>query len=255
MKRNSSGYERVIGLVTPALLVVLWEVAAHFKWIDVRFFPPPSSIVHQIGVLIASGELVANTFASLRRLALGMLLGGVPALFLGLAMGVSRPLRAAIDPLVSATYPIPKSAILPLVLLIFGLGEMSKVVMVALSAFYPILINTVLGVVNLDKVYLDVGHNYRANRWQIFRTIAFPGALPSIMAGIKLAMGMGLILIAISEMVAADDGIGYMIWNSWQVLTVDTMYVGLLVIAILGFVFSLVLDEIERMLIPWKTNA
>jgi ABC-type nitrate/sulfonate/bicarbonate transport system permease component len=255
MKRNSSGYERVIGLVTPALLVLLWEVAAHFKWIDVRFFPPPSSIVHQIGVLIASGELVANTFASLRRLALGMLLGGVPALFLGLAMGVSRPLRAAIDPLVSATYPIPKSAILPLVLLIFGLGEMSKVVMVALSAFYPILINTVLGVVNLDKVYLDVGHNYRANRWQIFRTIAFPGALPSIMAGIKLAMGMGLILIAISEMVAADDGIGYMIWNSWQVLTVDTMYVGLLVIAILGFVFSLVLDEIERMLIPWKTNA
>ena len=96
-------------------------------------------------------------------------------------------------------------------LLIFGLGEMSKIVMVALGAFYPILINTVLGVVNLDKVYLDVGHNYRANRWQVFRTIALPGALPSIMAGIKLAMGMGLILMAISEMVAANDGIGYMI--------------------------------------------
>jgi ABC-type nitrate/sulfonate/bicarbonate transport system permease component len=252
---KSNGFERFIGLLTPALLLLVWEGAAHFKLIDVRFFPPPSSIVHQIGVLIASGELATNTLASLRRLALGMLLGGVPALFLGLAMGVSRPLRAAIDPLVSATYPIPKSAILPLVLLIFGLGEMSKVVMVALGAFYPILINTVLGVVNLDKVYLDVGHNYRANRWQVFRTIALPGALPSIMAGIKLAMGMGLILIAISEMVAANDGIGYMIWNSWQVLTVDTMYVGLLVIAILGFVFSLVLDEIERMLIPWKTNA
>jgi len=252
---KSNGFERFIGLLTPALLLLVWEGAAHFKLIDVRFFPPPSSIVHQIGVLIASGELATNTLASLRRLALGMLLGGVPALFLGLAMGVSRPLRAAIDPLVSATYPIPKSAILPLVLLIFGLGEMSKVVMVALGAFYPILINTVLGVVNLDKVYLDVGHNYRANRWQVFRTIALPGALPSIMAGIKLAMGMGLILIAISEMVAANDGIGYMIWNSWQVLTVDTMYVGLLVIAILGFVFSLALDEIERMLIPWKTNA
>jgi NitT/TauT family transport system permease protein len=252
---KSKGFERVIGLVTPILLLLLWEAAAQLKWIDVRFFPPPSSIVHQIGVLVASGELATNTLASLRRLGLGMLLGGVPALFLGLAMGISRPLRAAIDPLVSATYPIPKSAILPLVLLIFGLGEMSKVVMVALGAFYPILINTVLGVVNLDKIYLDVGHNYRANRWQVFRTIALPGALPSIMAGIKLAMGMGLILIAISEMVAANDGIGYMIWNSWQVLTVDTMYVGLLVIAILGFVFSLVLDEIERMLIPWKTNV
>lgn len=255
MNSASKGFERVIGLVTPLLLLLAWEVAGRFSLIDVRFFPPPSNIVHQIGVLLASGELVTNTLASLRRLALGMLLGGIPALLLGLAMGISRPLRAAIDPLISATYPIPKSAILPLVLLIFGLGEMSKVVMVALGAFYPIVINTLVGVVNLDRIYLDVGHNFRASRWQVFRTIALPGALPSIMAGIKLAVGMGLILIAISEMVAANDGIGFMIWNAWQVLTVDTMYVGLLVIAILGFVFSVVLDQIERWLIPWKSSA
>jgi len=255
MNYASKGFERVIGIVTPLLLVVAWEIAGRFGLIDVRFFPPPSNIMHQVGVLLASGELMTNTLASLRRLALGMLLGGVPALLLGLAMGISRPLRAAINPLISATYPIPKSAILPLVLLIFGLGETSKVVMVALGAFYPIVINTMVGVVNLDRIYLDVGHNFRASRWQVFRTIALPGALPSIMAGIKLAAGMGLILIAISEMVAANDGIGFMIWNAWQVLTVDTMYVGLLVIAILGFVFSVVLDEIERWLIPWKSSA
>lgn len=255
MKSGSKGFERVIGVGTPLLLLAAWEIAGRFGLIDVRFFPPPSNIMHQVGVLLASGELVTNTLASLRRLALGMLLGGVPALLLGLAMGISRPLRAAIDPLISATYPVPKSAILPLVLLIFGLGETSKVVMVALGAFYPIVINTVVGVVNLDRIYLDVGHNFRASRWQVFRTIALPGALPSIMAGVKLAAGMGLILIAISEMVAANDGIGFMIWNAWQVLTVDTMYVGLLVIAILGFVFSFVLDEIERWLIPWKFNA
>lgn len=254
-KRSGLLGERFIGLLTPLVLLGLWEVAARMGLIDARFFPPPSSIVHTFGALVASGELWTNLLASLRRLFLGMLLGGVPALFLGLAMGISKPLRAAIDPLISATYPIPKSAILPLVLLIFGLGEMSKVVMVALGAFYPILINTVMGVANIDKIYLDVGHNYRASRWQVFRTIALPGALPSIMAGVKLAMGMGLILIAISEMVAASDGIGYMIWNAWQVLTVDTMYVGLLVIALLGFVFSVILDEIERMLIPWKAKA
>jgi NitT/TauT family transport system permease protein len=255
MTYGSKGFERIIGIVTPLLLLVAWEIAGRFGLIDVRFFPPPSNIMHQVGVLLASGELAANTIASLRRLALGMLLGGVPALLLGLAMGISRPLRAAIDPLISATYPIPKSAILPLVLLIFGLGETSKVVMVALGAFYPIVINTLVGVVNLDRIYLDVGHNFRASRWQVFRTIALPGALPSIMAGIKLAAGMGLILIAISEMVAANDGIGFMIWNAWQVLTVDTMYVGLLVIALLGFVFSVLLDEIERWLIPWKSNG
>ncbi|MCK1540957.1 ABC transporter permease [Bradyrhizobium sp. 179] len=255
MSSEVKGRDRLVGIATPVLLLGLWELAAHFGLLDVRFFPPPSAIVHQFGALIASGELGTNVMASLKRLGLGMLLGGIPALFLGLAMGVSRPLRAAIDPLISATYPIPKSAILPLVLLIFGLGEMSKVVMVALGAFYPIIINTVVGVANIDKIYLDVGHNYRANRWQVFRTIAFPGALPSIMAGVKLAVGMGLILIAISEMVAANDGIGYMIWNAWQVLTVDTMYVGLLVIAVLGFLFSIVLDEIEHRLIPWKARA
>ena len=246
---------RLIGIATPLLLLLAWEVAGDLGMIDIRFFPPPSRIAHQVGVLLASGELASNTLASLRRLGLGMLLGGVPALLLGLSMGISRPLRAAINPLISATYPIPKSAILPLVLLIFGLGETSKVVMVALGAFYPIVINTVVGVVNLDRIYLDVGHNFRAGKWQVFRTIALPGALPSIMAGIKLAAGMGLILIAISEMVASDDGIGFMIWNAWQVLTVDTMYVGLLVIAILGFVFSVLLDEIERWLIPWKSHA
>jgi NitT/TauT family transport system permease protein len=255
MNAPTRGFERAIGILTPLLLLAVWEVAGRLNLIDVRFFPPPSAIAHQIGVLLASGELVNNTLASLRRLTLGMLLGGIPALLLGLAMGISRPLRAALDPLISATYPIPKSAILPLVLLIFGLGEMSKVVMVALGAFYPIVINTIVGVTNLDRIFLDVGHNFRANRWQVFRTIALPGALPSIMAGVKLAAGMGLILIAISEMVASNDGIGFMIWNAWQVLTVDTMYVGLLVIAILGFVFSVLLDVVERWLIPWKFNA
>jgi len=149
---------------------------------------------------------------------LGLLLGGIPALFLGMTMGLSRPIRAAIDPLVSSTYPIPKSAILPLVLLIFGLGEISKVVMVALGAFYPILINTVSGVANIDRIYLDVGRNYRADQWQMLRTIA----LPSIVAGVKLGVGVGLILIAIAEMIGAKDGIGYMIWNAWQILSVET---------------------------------
>jgi NitT/TauT family transport system permease protein len=167
-------------------------------------------------------------------------------------MGLSRPLRSALNPLVAATYPIPKSAVFPLLLLIFGLGEASKVAMVALGIFYPVLINTVTGVSNISPIYLDVGHNFGAGRWQIFRTIAMPGALPSIMAGIKLGVGMGLILIVIAELTGANSGIGYMIWNAWQVLSVETMYVGLLLIAVLGFVFTIILDEIEVRLLPWK---
>jgi ABC-type nitrate/sulfonate/bicarbonate transport system permease component len=244
--------ERVVGIGSPLVLLGIWEACAQLGWIDVRFFPAPSHIVEQAWALSKTGALWTNLWASLQRLFWGFLLGGIPALALGILMGLYRPIRAAIDPLVSATYPIPKSAILPLVLLIFGLDEMSKIVMVALGVFYPVLINTVAGVRQIDRIYLDVGQNFRASRWQVFRTIALPGALPSIMAGIKLGIGMGLILIAIAEMVGAQSGLGYMIWNAWQILSVETMYVGLVVIALLGFLFTVALNEIEQWVLPWR---
>lgn len=249
--RAALSSEAVIGLLSPIVLLALWEVVARLGAIDTRFFPAPSAILAKLVELSASGELLAHLAASLQRLVIGVIVGGVPALFLGLAMGLSKPLRAAVDPLVAATYPIPKSAILPLLLLIFGLGEASKVAMVALGMFYPVLINTVAGVANIHRIYLEVGRNFGARGWQVFRTIALPGALPSILAGVKLGVGMGLILIVIAEMIGAKTGIGYMIWNAWQILTVDTMYVGLLVVAILGYVFSQALDALERRMVPW----
>ncbi len=244
--------ERVVGVGSPLVLLAVWEGCARLGWIDARFFPPPSHIVEQAWALSKTGALWTNLWASLQRLFWGFLLGGIPALALGILMGLYRPIRAAIDPLVSATYPIPKSAILPLVLLIFGLDEMSKIVMVALGVFYPVLINTVAGVRQIDRIYLDVGQNFHARRWQVFRTIALPGALPSIMAGVKLGIGMGLILIAIAEMVGAQSGLGYMIWNAWQILSVETMYVGLVAIALLGFLFTVVLNEVEQRVLPWR---
>jgi len=118
--------------------------------------------------------------------------------------------------------------------------------------FYPVLINSMAGVLQINRIYLDVGRNFHASRRQVFRTIALPGALPFIMTGVKLGVGMGLILIAIAEMIGAKSGLGYMIWNAWEILAVETMYVGLLVIAVLGFVFTLVLNEVERWVVPWK---
>lgn len=251
---SSSNRDRLINIMSPIGLLLLWELTVRIGLLDPRFFPAPSVILQQLVVLSASGELWENTWASLRRLFWGFLLGGIPALLLGISMGLSRVLRAVIDPLVSATYPIPKSAIMPLLLLIFGLGEGSKIVMVAIGVFYPVLINSMAGVLEISKIYLDVGHNFRASRWQMFRTIALPGALPLIISGIKLGVGMGLILIAIAEMIGAKSGLGYMIWNAWEILSVETMYVGLLVIAVLGFGFSLLLNELEHFAIPWKRN-
>jgi NitT/TauT family transport system permease protein len=241
-----------MSIASPLGLLVAWEVAARLHAIDTRFFPAPSSIAASLVALARSGELLDDTAISLQRMVLGFLLGGIPALVLGVVMGIYRPIRALVDPLIAATYPIPKSSILPLILLIFGLGEMSKVVMVAIGVFYPIAINATAGVLEINKIYLDVGKNFKAGRWDTFRTIALPGALPFIMTGVKLGAGLGLILIAIAEMVGAKSGIGYMIWSAWETFEVEKMYVGLFVIALIGFALTLALNELERWLIPWK---
>lgn len=244
--------DRIISVLSPLFCLLLWEIGARIGWIDTRFFPAPSHVFEFGMGLVQDGTLLTNTWVTLKRLFWGFLVGGIPALVIGLVMGLFRPVRAAIEPLIAATYPIPKSAIMPLILLIFGLDEGSKIAMVAIGVFYPIVINTVAGVLEINKIYLEVGRNFRASSWQLFRTVALPGALPFILTGVKLGVGMGLILITIAEMMGAQSGLGYMIWNAWQVLSVETMYVGLFMIAIIGFVLTFALNELERFVIPWK---
>lgn len=251
---SSRRLERTLAALTPIGLLLIWELAARTGVIDTRFFPAPSAIFHQMLVLAGSGELGANTWASMRRLFIGFWVGLVPGLVLGIVMGLYRPVRAALQPLVSGTYPIPKSALLPLILLIFGLGESSKIVMVAIGVFYPVALNTAAGVMNVAPIYYDVADNFGASRWNVFRKVAIPGAMPNILTGTQLGVGLGLILIAIAEMVGARSGLGYMIWNAWQVYSVETMYVGLLVIAVIGYILAMLLGAIGSRLTPW-TNG
>lgn len=247
------GRDRILSVASPIGLLLIWELAARFGFIDTRFFPAPSSIIALLIAMVKSGELVVHTMTSLKRLFWGTVIGGIPALVLGVIMGLNRPIRAVFDPLIAATYPIPKSSILPLALLIFGLGEASKIFMVAIGVFFPVAINATTGVLEINKIYLDVGRNYKADRWNTFWTIALPGALPVIMTGFKLGVGIGLILIAVAEMIGAKSGLGYMIWAAWETFSVEQMYVGLFVIALIGFVLTVLLNELERFIIPWKS--
>jgi NitT/TauT family transport system permease protein len=245
--------DRLLSIASPVGLLLLWEICAHVGFIDTRFFPAPSSVIVALIEMVKSGALITHTAVSLQRLAWGTLLGGAPALVLGIVMGLNRPVRAIFDPLIAATYPIPKSAILPLALLIFGLGEASKIFMVAIGVFFPVAINATTGVLEINKIYLDVGQNFKASRWNTFWTIALPGALPVIMTGFKLGIGIGLVLIAVAEMIGAKSGLGYMIWSAWETFSVEQMYVGLFTIAIIGYVITLGLNELERLIVPWKT--
>jgi ABC-type nitrate/sulfonate/bicarbonate transport system permease component len=250
---NRRSRERIISFLSPIALLLLWEVLARLGILDTRFFPAPSQILSTLLTMMKSGELLDDTLISMTRLAVGFLVGGIPGLIIGVVMGLNSTLRAMIDPLIAATYPIPKSSILPLALLVLGLGEASKIFMVAIGVFYPIAMNSMAGVREINRVYLDVGHNFKASRWDVFRTIALPGAMPMIMTGVKLGVGMGLVLIAIAEMVGAKSGLGYLIWNAWETFAVDQMYVGLFVIALIGFAMTLILNELEKVLVPWKS--
>lgn len=249
---SRTNFERGLSLTSPLLLLLLWQLGAVAGWIDTRFFPSPAAIFAQAGDMIASGELWTHFSISLQRIAVGYVIGAVPGILIGLAMGLFSPIRALIQPIVDATFPIPKIAVLPLFIMVFGLGEQSKYAIIATAVIYLVLINTVAGVRHIDKIYLDVGKNFGASKWMMFTDIALPGALPLIVAGLKLGMGVALLVIVSAEFVGARSGIGYLIWTSWQVFQVEKMYVGLLVSALLGFGSAILLNYLERVLIPWK---
>src|SRR5262249_18737364 len=164
--------DRILSIASPIGLLLVWEIAARAGAIDTRFFPAPSSVLALPIEMLKAGELLPHTRPSRQRLALGTVIGGIPALVLGIMMGLNRPIRALVDPIIAATYPIPKSSILPLALLIFGLGESSKIFMVAIGVFFPVAINATTGVLEINKIYLDVGRNYKADRSNMFCTIA-----------------------------------------------------------------------------------
>jgi ABC-type nitrate/sulfonate/bicarbonate transport system permease component len=244
--------ERTLSVLSPAILVALWEVAALAGRVDTRFFPAPSSIFQALGRMIQSGELWEHLSISLQRIAIGFTIGAVPGVIIGLAMGLFGPIRAVIQPLVDGTFPIPKIAVLPLFIMIFGIGEESKYAIIAVAVIYLVLINTAAGVRNIERIYLDVGKNFHASRLMMFTDIALPGALPMIVTGLRLGMGVALLVIVAAEFVGARSGIGYVIWTSWQVFQVEKLYVGLLVIALVGFGSAILLSWLERVMVPWK---
>jgi ABC-type nitrate/sulfonate/bicarbonate transport system permease component len=245
--------ERIVSLLAPLLLLLVWELLVQARLLDRRFFPAPSSIV---GTFVELGRttLPGHIGISLSRAALGFIIGAVPAVLLGVMMGLIPIVRAALQPIVGALFSIPKVAILPLVMLMFGLGEQSKWAIIAIAVFFQVLISTAAGVANIDRIYLDVGRNYGAGRLATLWTIALPGALPVIFAGIRLGWGVSLLLLVTAEMVAAKSGLGYLIWQSWQTFTIEEMYVGLVTIAVLGMLSFWLLDALEQWLIPWRSR-
>ncbi len=244
---------RLLAFLSPSLLLVLWEALARLGVIDVRLFSRPSLIFGALWPLMKTGELWKHACVSGQRILVGFLGGAVPGVVLGCSMGLFPPLRAGLMPLVASTFPIPKLAIMPLILIVFGLGEASKVFTIAVGVFYLVLINSMTGVLSIEPIYLDVAKNFGASTRLFYLTVALPGALPMIFAGLKLGMGTALLLIVAAEMSAAKAGVGWMIWRAYDMFDIERMFSALIVLAVMGYLFSQVLDALEKKVIPWKT--
>jgi NitT/TauT family transport system permease protein len=237
-----------------AVLLLVWEVGVRTGLVPALFFPAPSTIGRTVLRMLGSGALLADLRATLGRLSLGLLLGGGAGLLLGLIMGWSRRLRVIIDPFVAAVHPIPKIAILPLIMILVGIGEASKVLVVAVATFFPMLISTMDGVRQISPIHFEVAESYGASTGNVFTQVVVPGSLPLILTGTRLALNTGLVVIIAAELVTARQGLGSAIWMAWETLRTEELYAVLLVTAVLGFGFNRFLQYLTQRAVPWQVE-
>lgn len=244
--------QRGTGGVAMAVLVILWELFCRTGLVSSLYLPSPWAIVNAGMEMVGSGELLNNTLASLYRIGLGFLSGSIIGIVAGLALGFSRLAAAVGNPVIYALYPIPKIALLPLIILWLGIGELSKVAIISLGVFFPVFINTYSGVKNVDPLLIRVAVSFKASRLNLIRKVILPGALPVIFAGLKLAAGTSLLLLVAAEMIAAKEGVGAMILHYGDLMLTTKLMVGVVTLSLLGVAFNQGLQWLENRLIRWK---
>lgn len=254
-RRKRRLIEISLAIAIPVILLALWQAAATNKWIDPRFFPAPSTIWTNALKLIDSGDLWEDMVASYKRVAFGFTLGCVTGVVGGILLGTSRLVRAALEPLVYALWTVPKLALLPLLLLIFGIGETPIVVLIAVNCFFMLLIPTLAAIVGVDFEYREAAAAFEANPWEMLRHVLLPAAIPQIFVALRLAAGASILVLVAAEFVQGDTGLGHLIWNSWNLFRADRMYVGIVVVAVSGAIFTMFIGFIGRLIAPWANQA
>ena len=251
-KRELRG--RFVAVVVGILLLGAWEGAVRLSLLPPVIIPAPSAILATLASSFAGGEMLANFRLTMARLLGGLLLGGSVGLIVGLLMGWSQRLRGFFDPFVAVIHPLPKLALLPLLMVFFGLGEFPRVLVIAATSFFPMVLNAMAGVRQISPVHFDVARNHGASRWQMLRRVVIPGSLPMVLTGVRLAANLALITAVAVEMIAARSGLGAQLWLSWQVMRVDLLFATLFVIGAIGVVLNQGMRRVARRAAPWLSD-
>lgn len=249
--------ERALALLSwavPLALVLVWELAARAGWLSPQVLPAPSKVAQTAWALIGQGRLLSDLGASLLRAAAGFVIGGSLGFVLGTAVGFSRLAEALLDRSVQMVRAIPFLALLPLVIVWFGVDEGGKVFLVALGVLFPIYINTVLGIRQVDPKLIELGRVTGLSRWTLVRRIVLPGALPSILAGVRYALAVAWLALVIAETLATTTGIGYLAMDAREFLRTDVIVLTIVIYALIGVASDAVARALERRQLAWHPN-
>ena len=238
--------------LVPLLILVVWQAASSAGKIDTRIMPAPLAVLKAGETLALSGDLWTHLKISFVRAMLGFGIGGGIGLALGLITGLSRSGELALDSTVQMIRTIPPLALIPLVILWFGIDESAKLFLVAFGTLFPVYINTYHGIRSVDRGLVEMARSYGLKGWPLFRDVILPGALPSILVGVRFALGFAWILLIVAETISASSGIGYLATNAREFLQTDVVVLSILLYALLGKASDMVARVLERRWLRWN---
>ncbi|QGZ61650.1 aliphatic sulfonate ABC transporter permease SsuC [Paraburkholderia acidisoli] len=244
-------FARLAPWLVPLAILALWEIGARIGVISTRVLPEPVAVLRAAWTLIESGEMWQDVRVSTWRALSGFAIGGAVGLVLGLGTGLFKPVETALDSTVQMVRNIPALAMIPLVILWFGIGEEAKVFLVALGVFFPIYVNTFHGIRSVDANLVEMARSYGLKGFALYREVILPGALPSILVGVRFALGLMWVTLIVAETISAQSGIGYMTMNAREFLQTDVVVVGILLYAALGKLADWLAKRLERAALRW----
>ncbi|WP_341913582.1 ABC transporter permease [Ferrovibrio terrae] len=235
-----------------ALIIASWEAACRLGWLPPLFMPAPSEVVSVLHDLLVDGKLVTHITASLKRILSGWILGSIAGVAIGFAMGIFVLARSVGLPVVSALFPIPKIALLPLFILWFGIGEPSKIATIGLGVFFPTVISAYSAVDNVPRNLIRMAQSFGLSTRMIVFKVILPGAMPGILAGFRISSSIALILVVAAEMIGTQVGIGAFVLAAGNLMQIDQLIAGVVLLSVLGLTVSAVLSFTEKIVLRWR---
>ncbi len=243
--------QRVLPWIVPALTIALWQLASQAGWLSTRVLPEPWAVLKAFWALTVSGEIWTHVAISTWRALVGFAIGGGLGLLLGLLTGTFRVAETLLDSSLQMIRNIPALALIPLVILWFGIDESAKLFLVALGVFFPIYLNTFHGIRSVDKGLIEMARSYGLSGWRLYAHVILPGSVASILVGVRFSLGLMWVLLIVAETISAQSGIGYLTMNAREFLQTDVVLVGILLYALLGKLADVAAKGLEHWWLRW----